>query len=149
MTNMTYPFGREKGKPLSEVPNKSLEFLIQRCRENTNPQYADKNRQTIQVCEQILKQRAGVPAAPTKAAVAPSNAVSTGSGAPAKTPVPVDIASALANITLAVRRIETILAQQIVPVINPQKISTLNTPEEVNERLAELSRQQNEEDTPF
>jgi len=68
MSNLTYPFGREQGKPLTEVPNKSLEFLIKTCTESLgNPEkakFAARNKELIQAAKAVLIARLNGEAAP-------------------------------------------------------------------------------------
>ena len=61
--NLAYPFGKDKpgsqfGKPLSEVPNKSLEFLIKACSESLNDpekaKFSARNRELINAAKSIL-----------------------------------------------------------------------------------------------
>jgi len=65
---LTYPFGKEKGKPLTEVPNKSLEFLIKACTESLSDpskvQYAARNKELINAAKAVIIARLNGEAAP-------------------------------------------------------------------------------------
>lgn len=51
-----YPFGKEKGKPLSECSTNSLNYYIEKANVD-DPQYGDKNKKMVAECQKILAAR--------------------------------------------------------------------------------------------
>lgn len=64
MSNHTYPFGRDKGKPLTEVSTESLNYYIGRADVN-DPKWGAKNREIVKECERIIASRGGTQARQT------------------------------------------------------------------------------------
>lgn len=130
----TYPFGKDKGKPLSEVSTQSLEYLLGRTDE-ADPKYGKKNREQADAIRQILVERSGL--INGKSAKAEPKVISV------PTATPVNQNTKLLQEIKFLAQAQTKALNEVLGILRYQFPNSLNNTEQMGEEVTQ------DEEAPF